>query len=535
MTRALAVAALLAGCGPGCSGGARLTASARIEPLLIVRISDEGVAVPARLMFFDDSGAPVRFGALDFLDGSRQSRGFCWIAPGALGTWDGLVLPWGTAAIPERAPCGDALALPAGRYRVWAWRGIEYQRWEGEVTLGAHVVRLDIALERAFAPDGALAADLHVHAAASPDSGVPAVVRAFSLASAGIQVVALSDHNVNGSLAEEIAVAGMDRWLASIASNELSSDWAHVGVYPVRVEAGQPGGGSPPESQTADWPADRVLAWARAHRDAIVQVNHPRYRATALFDLAGWDGLAWPPPFPLVFDAVEVLSGDTIFNAPGDRRQDEGVRDFYTLIDHGVLVTAVGNSDTHFLTYIRDGLTRTYVLVDEPRVAPFDEAAFVAAIRARRVVATSGPWLDVEGVAAGGGGGLAGPGQALAAPGGRVTLDVAVRQARFSHADRLRVRAGTGAGPWVVAEIAIPPGGAWRGTVEVDLGGADGWIGVDCGGDDPLPVELTGDAQQLAGRPGAVPFAIANPILVDADGDGRVRYRAADLPVAASD
>jgi hypothetical protein len=500
-------------------GDARLVARASIEPALIVRVSDNGVAVPARVLFFAADGSPVRWGSLDFLDGTRQAQGFCWIAPGALGTWDGLVLPWGTAVIRGRDRCGAEPALTPGRYRVWAWRGIEHQIWEGSVEIAWRVQRLDIALERAFTPGDALAADLHVHAAASPDSGVPAVVRAYSLASAGIQVVALSDHNVNGTLAEEIAIAGMDRWIASIASNELSSDWAHVGVYPVRLTPP-----SPPESETFDWPARMVLTWARAQRGAIVQVNHPRYRASALFDLAGWDGVAWPPPFPLAFDAVEVLSGDTVFNAPGDRRQDEGVRDFYTLIDHGVLVTAVGNSDTHFLTYIRDGLTRTYVLLDDPRVQPFDEAAFVEAIRARRVVATSGPWIDLEV-------GAAGPGQAVS--GSSVVLDLEVRQARFSRADQCRVRVGTGRGPRVFQTLAIPPGASWRGRVTVDLDGRDGWVGVDCGGDAPLPPELTGDAHQLAGRPGAVPFAIVNPILVDGDGDGRVRFGQADVTVAA--
>ena len=40
----------------------------------------------------------------------------------------------------------------------------------------------------------------------------------------------------------------------------------------------------------------------------IIQVNHPRFRSVALFDNTGWDGVAWPPPFPLTFDAVEVLA-----------------------------------------------------------------------------------------------------------------------------------------------------------------------------------------------------------------------------------
>ncbi len=67
---------------------------------------------------------------------------------------------------------------------------------------------------------------------------------------------------------------------------------------------------------------------------------------------------SWPPPFPLQFDAVEVLAGYTAFNAPGDRRFDDGVRDFYTLVDHGVLVAPLGNSDTHDLNWVLDGTTR---------------------------------------------------------------------------------------------------------------------------------------------------------------------------------
>ena len=66
----------------------------------------------------------------------------------------------------------------------------------------------------------------------------------------------------------------------------------------------------------------------------IVQLNHPRFRVTALYDGTRWDGVAWPPPFPLAFDAVEVLAGYTAFNAPAKRPQ---VRD----VDAGV--TVIGN------------------------------------------------------------------------------------------------------------------------------------------------------------------------------------------------
>jgi hypothetical protein len=67
--------------------------------------------------------------------------------------------------------------------------------------------------------------------------------------------------------------------------------------------------------------------------------------------------------------------------------------------------------------------------------------------------------------------------------------------------------------------------------VPLEVGAQDTWIGVDAGGDDPLPVEMTGTYELEKGRPGVVPYAIINPILVDADGDGRVRFGAADVPV----
>jgi hypothetical protein len=60
-----------------------------------------------------------------------------------------------------------------------------------------------------------------------------------------------------------------------------------------------------------------LLAWARALPGRpLIQINHPRFRVYALFDNTGWNGVSWPPPFPLDFDAVEVLAGHTAFNAP---------------------------------------------------------------------------------------------------------------------------------------------------------------------------------------------------------------------------
>lgn len=503
---------------------------------LVLRVTHAGKPVGARVLLVTLEGAPLRMGNLD-LYGKRQGAAACAIAPGVLGSWDGLVLANGTGEVPVGLdPCTPSPAIPYGRYRVVAWRGLEHERWEGEVDLSAERGRVELAIElpRAWSPHGTLAADLHVHAQASNDSNMPNPQRVIAQAAAGVQVIGLSDHNANGDLDAEIAELGLTGVVASIASNELTSEQLHVGVYPVVVDRGKPRGGGPPEAQLVKANAQQLFAAARAMPGPagirpIVQLNHPRFRVTALYDGTRWDGTAWPPPFPLAFDAVEVLAGYSAFNAPGDRRFDDSVRDYFTLVDHGYLVTPLGNSDTHDLNWVLDGTTRTYVFVDDPRTEPFDEAGFIAALRGRRVVATSGPWLDIE-VSARAGGPTVGPGQHLRAS-GTVRVDVTVQQARFVKTDRIRVTVGTATGPALVQTIDVPIGApSHRWTGEVPVGTTDTWIGITADGDTPLPIEQTGSYQQDRWkRPGVTPFAIAGPILVDADGDGRWRRGDADV------
>jgi len=528
LRRAAAIAALVALVAGGVMmlRAHRHRAAPRLPPgLLVLRVTDGpgGPPIGSRVLLFDSAGAPVRIGRIDF-NGKRQALGSCAIAPGVAGTWDGLVLAYGVAEIPIGADdCEPSPAIPHGRYRIWAWRGIEYEIWKGEVDLtGSARTALVIPLERAWTPHGTLAADLHVHAQGSEDARTPNRLRVMSQVAAGVQVIGLSDHNRSGDLDAEIHELGLDATVASIACNEITGVVAHLGVYPVPVDRRSPRGPLPDDEAVYAATPDQLFDYAEAFPgDPIIQVNHPRFRYAALFDSARWDGTSWPPPFPLRFDAVEILSGHTSFNDAGDRRIDEAIRDFYTLVDHGVVVTALGNSDTHHLNGVRDALSRNYVFVDDPTVARFDEAGFVAAIRAHRVVTTTGPWLDVE-VASRDRGATVGPGQLVVADGGAVWVDLELAQASFVAADRIRIVVGGPAGPAVARTLDVPAGERhfrWRGRV--DVGAADTWLGVDAGGDTPLPVELTGSYFAEKGHRGATPHALVNPIRVDADGDGR--------------
>ena len=332
------------------------------------------------------------------------------------------------------------------------------ERWEGEVDLSENRGRVElvIPLERAWTARGALAADLHVHAHASNDSTMPNPQRVIAQVAAGIQVIGLSDHNANGDLDAEITQLHLDDTVASIASNELTAEGLHVGVYPVIVDRTKPNGGAPPAASIIHGTPKQVFDIARAFPNhPIVQLNHPRFKYDALYDGTGWDGVKWPPPFPLEFDAVEVVAGYSAFNIPGDRRFDDSARDLYTLYDHGHLVTPMGNSDTHDLNWVLDGTTRTsYVYVDDPRTQPFDEDGFIAAIRASPSSSTSGPWLDVEVASKQGATPTVGPGQAIIPDHG----------ARSGSTSRSRKRAGCTSSGSGSTSARSTPAGAKRST-----------------------------------------------------------------------
>ncbi len=522
--RLLAIALVLAACG---KPAAKISTTT-----FVVHVTDAGKPVGARVLLFDASGQQLHMGTLD-LYGARQGAAACAIAPGVIGSWDGLVLAYGVAEVPVgHDACVPSPGIPYGHYKVWAWRGVELERWEGEVDLSADRgrVELAIALDHAWTPHGTLSADLHVHAHASNDSTVPNPQRVIAQVAAGIQVIGLSDHNANGDLDAEIAELHLNDTVASIASNELTAEGLHVGVYPVIVDRTKPNGGAPPTASIVHATPKQVFDIARAFPNhPIVQLNHPRFKYDALYDGTGWDGVKWPPPFPLEFDAVEVVAGYSAFNIPGDRRFDDSARDLYTLYDHGHLVTPMGNSDTHDLNWVLDGTTRNYVYVDDPRTEPFDEDGFIAAIRARRVVATSGPWLDVEVASKQGATPTVGPGQAIIPDHGAVWVDVTVSQARWMHVERIRIHVGT----QLAQTIDVPPNVRsfhWAGRI--DVGTADTFIGITTDGDTAMPLQLTGTYQKDRWkRPGVTPFAIASPILVDADGDGRWKRGDADLPL----
>jgi hypothetical protein len=190
-------------------------------------------------------------------------------------------------------------------------------------------------------------------------------------------------------------------------------------------------------------------------------------------------------------------------NGPSLERFRQTRADWLSLLLQGVVHVGLGNSDSHRAGEL-PGLPRNYVALADDRIAGFDQAAFFAALRGGHAFATTGPILDVRL-------GEAGPGERFT--GRRGTLRVRVDAAPWVPVDRLLVhRDGA-----IVANRPIARGGAVELALEFVR---DGFVVVE--------VEGAPDPTWAALLPGFTPLAIANPIFVDADGDGA--WRAPGLP-----
>jgi len=423
-----------------------------------------------------------------------------------------------------------SVALAPGRYRVLATRGPEFTVEEAAVRIRAgRTTPLVIGIPaRAVETPGWIAADLHVHAAGSFDSTVPLADRVRSFVAQGGEVLVSTEHDHvvdYGPVIEGLGLAGALAWLPGVeVTGILRSDAAprtagHANALPMPLRPRlHRGGALPSQGVRLRTP---IAALRALGGERLFQLNHPRVVGEAPEDEALLTHLSFGRPFDptrpvnappnrslverapetgvrdVDFDAMELLNGP---NGPDNEVYRRARADWLSLALQGLRRTGTANSDSHTLAR-PVALPRSQVRLADDRPARLDTDAFVRAVRAGRLVGTTGPFLEVD--LAG-----AGPGETAATDGAE--LSVTVRAAPWVPVGHVRVYVDGAP----AAVVAVSPGE----TVRVPLA---------FGRDALVTVETEGDASGPAGEvyrtvaPGCVPFAFANPVLVDADGDGR--------------
>jgi hypothetical protein len=251
-------------------------------------------------------------------------------------------------------------------------------------------------------------------------------------------------------------------------------------------------------------PAELFADVRKAWPSAVLQVNHPRARKLGgYFSYVGYDaasGSAEHPDWSRDFDAVEV------FNASGwTANRDGTVADWFSFLDRGFLVTATGNSDSHYAHRHEVGYPRNCVMLSTDEPANLNLAEMAAAVKEQRVLVSGGPFVTARI-------GDQTMGDVVDASGGLVQLAVKVQAPTWMDIARLQVYAGGD----VVHDVTLdastvdPANPVVRFDDALPLTpAADTWVVVVVTGPGTLEPVNRGDR----------PFAVTNPIYLDTDGN----------------
>ncbi len=464
------------------------------------------------LVFVGEGSTPNPVFGDDLLDFRVNDT---WIPPGGASN---------TVSLAGHEEDPPEVHLAPGRYRVFATRGPEYGLEQIRLTLAAGEVRtLEIAQPgRAFETPGWIGADMHVHSAESFDASFPLARQLSAFAANGAEVLVATEHDRIFDPRPEVLRLGLGDRLVALTGVEVTTAYTggdsphtlgHFNAYPMRRDPLAYRGGAP---RAEGRRLRAVLAdLGRGDGAPFVQLNHSRGVLAhsggegAYFSHLAVAGKPYDPTRPLTAEPNRVLverdpvtglrdldfHGMELLNGANLDRFRLIRADWLSLLLQGEVRVAIGNSDTHRAGE-QAALPRTYVALADDSIAGFDPDAFFAALRAGRAIATTGPLLSVRL-------GEAGPGERFQGRGG--TLHVSVAAAPWVPVNRLRVhRDGV-----IVLDRPIARGAELTRRLDFTR---DGFVVVE--------VEGEPDDTWSAVLPGFVPLAIANPIFVDADGDG---------------
>jgi hypothetical protein len=400
-----------------------------------------------------------------------------------------------------------AARVPLGTYDVYVSRGPEWDLYVARhVTVAARGAHVSARLHHVVHTDGWVSADFHVHAASSADSRVPMHDRIYEFLSDGVEVITSTDHNVVSDYAPLIQELGVGRDINSIVGDEVTTNgWGHFGAWPLPQKLEEAGHGATlVQGRTAAQFFHDVRVNAPG---AIIDVHHPRIDAEIGYFTVGQldtaHDRAGRPGFSFDFDAVEVLNG---YQDPERRSVDRVIAEWFELLDHGHLITATGNSDTHHLDHNIGGYPRNYVRVLDDRPAMVRPEQIATALKHHRSFFTTAPFVRLRA----GGGEL---GDVVRAQGGKIKVEIEVQAAPWVAVSSAALYlSGREVKRWSVPASEEPV--RLRDAIELSVE-QDSWLVARVDGDRPL-APVVGDRKRFDVRP----LALTNPIFVDRDGNG---------------
>jgi len=436
-----------------------------------------------------------------------------------------------------------------GQWKVTVSRGFEYDVAVSTVVAPAgpdNFATVNAKLARVVDTTGWVSGDFHVHAQNSIDGDDLLAEKVRAFAAEGVEVPVATEHEYISDFSPTVAALGLGAFMHAIGGTELTTTaFGHFNVFPLLANPAAVNAGA------FAWygrTIPEVIAEARTRRTAagapIVQMNHPRtllmaYLDAVHFEPASFTVQANAEHFMTGWDAMEVWNGAPLDHFEGCPTEDAAcllvvpthpvAADWFGFLNKGLRVTGTGNSDSHTASLQPVGYPRTYLKVGSDDPAALDDAAVVSALKAQAAVISGGPFLLVSATALNG---------LPVGPGGTAAADWS------SGAPIVKLKIDLQAPTWMgpLSRVDI-----WRGDASLDFG-AKLVTSIDLTKapfkdtgakvvrlSTTVPVSTPRDTWLVVTARGAnpkalwpvvgvdvPPYAITNPIWVDADGDGKV-------------
>lgn len=321
------------------------------------------------------------------------------------------------------------VTLPAGRYRVHAGRGFEYSVETRRVRLDpGETEKVELRIRHEVPTPYLYACDTHIHTLTFSGHGDSTDnERAITLAGEGIELPIATEHNQLNGYAAAAARMGVLSRFTPVLGSEITTPAGHFNVFP--VDPGSPVA----DWKVTDWP--KLLASIRAMPGVRVAIlNHPRNNhsnfipfADANFNRVTGDNRRGPD---FTFDAMELLNSSAL------RSDDlEVFRDWLTLLNHGYRITGIGSSDCHEVNRFIVGQGRTYIWGKDADPARIDVSEACESLLQGRALVSLGLLTQIKV------NGRSGPGDLATAVAGQVDVEVKVLGPSWTRVDRVELYA----------------------------------------------------------------------------------------------
>lgn len=357
----------------------------------------------------------------------------------------------------------STLRVPPGEHRVIVSRGYEWELADRTVTVEAGKTQ-EVSVELAHSVDstGVMCADFHIHSMYSADSTDPVVAKVKGAIADGLDIPVSSEHEIVHDFTPVIHSLGLDAWAFSFPSEEFTTfTWGHFGILPILPHPDRANNGA------ISWVGKKAPEIFEAihalPEKPVLMVNHPAsvgfkgYFSQTLFDRdkGAGSGEQWSDRF----DVVEVFN-DSDFD---DSRSDS-VADWFSLLNHGRMLAAAGNSDSHGLRTAPAGWPRNCIRFGHDDPTRLTAEAVRDALARGESVVSGGLFMSVEGPGGALPGGSAPGGGSfqivVQAPGWLDTTGTTVEVIVDGVTKQTAAMVDSGASPAkrLTATVSVPPG-----------------------------------------------------------------------------